>query len=101
MLAASLDNFDFYNGRAIQAANDPDKGEVVLNQCGTDNLPAEGAPGEIVRARVSTQPGTVKGSLKALSIFEGLTVQPAPQAATCKWSFKRTETTNPNVLACP
>jgi hypothetical protein len=101
LLAVNLDDFDFYNGRAIPAAGDPDGGEVVLAHCGTDDLPAQGSIGEIVRARVGTQPGSGAGSLKALSIFEGLTVQPAPQAGTCKWRFRRTSTADPNVLPCP
>jgi hypothetical protein len=101
LLAVNLDDFDFYNGRAIPDAGDADRGEVVLSHCGTDDLPAQGTIGEIVRARVSSQPGSGAGRLKALSIFEGLTVQPAPQTGTCKWSFKRTSTADPAAQPCP
>jgi hypothetical protein len=97
-IAASLDNGDFlYNGRAITDVVKPEKGEVVLAQCGTDNLPAAGPEGEIVRAAVKTKPDTFKASFKALSIFD----DDFPGVGTCKYSFKRQDQTEPGIAPCP
>jgi len=96
-LAMSLNGAFFYNGAAIPDAKKPEaQGEAVFNQCGTDNVPDLGSQGEILRAKVKTKSGTPKASLKGLSIFE----DPVVSAGTCKYSFKRTDTTNPNVGGC-
>jgi hypothetical protein len=100
-LAVDLNNGAFlYNGAAIFDVSKPDvKGEVVLNQCGTDNLPAAGAQGEIVRATVKTKLDDFKASFKALSIYED--EENGAFWGTCKYSFKRTDQTDPQVGACP
>ena len=96
-MTMGVNNFDHYNGHAFTDSKNADKGETVFNACGTDDLPVSGVPtGEIVRAKVSTKPSTGKGSFSALSIFEN-----TGALGTCKWSFKRTSTTDPNVPACP
>jgi hypothetical protein len=98
ILAMSLNGSFKYNGAAIADAKKPDlQGEAVFNQCGTDNVPVSGTQGEILRAKVKTKTGTPKASFKGLSIFE----DPAVPVGTCKYSFKRTDTTDPNVAACP
>lgn len=97
-LAMSLNGSFFYNGAAISDAKKPDvQGEAVFNQCGTNNVPVSGAQGEILRAKVKTKTGTAKASFKGLSIFE----DPAVLVGTCKYSFKRQDTTDPNVAVCP
>ena len=98
-LAVNMDNGDYlYNGGAIFDTGSPDtKGEVVLTQCGTDNLPLAGADGEILRAKAKADAEKGSGSLKGLSIFESA----VPDIITCKYSYKRTSAANPAVPACP
>ena len=95
---AASDDFT-YNAVAIPDQKTPDqKGEAALLGChlGT-TLPAAPFDGELVRAQVSTKPGAVKASFKGTSIFaDGF-----PEVGTCKYSYKRLDTTNPNVAACP
>lgn len=98
-IAANLDGGDFlYNGGAIPDAQKPDeKGEVVLIQCGTDNLPFAGPEAEIVRAKVKTKLAGGQGSLKGVSFFENDLVL----LGTCKYNFKRQDVADPNVSRCP
>ena len=99
VLAANMDNGDYlYNGGSIPDVNAPEtKGEVALMQCGTDNLPLAGADAEILRAKVKVDVEKGTGSIKGLSILESS----IPDVLTCKYSYKRTDTANPNVAACP
>jgi hypothetical protein len=93
-----LDNGGFrYNGEAIPDTAKPEKGDAVFIACPTDNDPLSGIESEMVRATVKTKAGTFKASFKALSIFEDEFVG----VGTCKYSLKRTSTTDPGVVACP
>jgi hypothetical protein len=98
-LAVSMDAGAYlYNGGAIFDTASPEtKGEVVLNQCGTNNLPLAGADGELLRAKVKADAEKGSGSLKGLSIYESS----VPDILTCKYSYRRTSTANPAVPACP
>ena len=98
-IAANVDNGEFfYNGGAIPDAGAPTtKGEAALNQCGTDNLPFATTEGEILRAKVKVNPESGAGSFKGLSVIETQFFE----VLTCKYSYKRTDTVNPNVPACP
>jgi hypothetical protein len=89
----------FYNGALISDGRKPaHKAEVVLSQCGTDNQPVAGpTEAEIVRAQVKTKPNSAKASFVAASIF----VNDGPTVVTCRYSYKRLETTDPGVVACP
>lgn len=97
-MAIDLDGGSYrYNGRAITDVAKPDKGEAVLASCAIDNQPGVNGLGELVRLAVKTKSGVVKASLKGLSIYENT----PDVVGTCKYSFKRTSETNPNVLGCP
>ena len=98
-IAANVDNGEFfYNGGAIPDTGDPTtKGEAVLLQCGTDHIAFTTAEGEILRAKVKVNPASGTGSLKGLSIVE----TQFSEALTCKYSYKRVDTANPNVPGCP
>ena len=93
-----------YNGVAILDQKSPDtKGEVVLYGCHLANTPAPidppGTPldGELARAAVKTKVGIFKATLKAVSIFQ----DDKPEVGSCKYSYKRIDTIDPAVPACP
>jgi hypothetical protein len=96
-LAVRLGGFSF-NGRALEDADNADKGEVVLSLCGTDDLPLLGR-GTLVRARASTRPESGAGKLQALLITDDS--NPVPLVSTCKWRLERTATADPSVAPCP
>jgi hypothetical protein len=87
-----------YNGIAVANATKPDKGDVVLVLCGSDDDLSTGAYDEIGRFSIVTKPAKGTGSLKGSSQFS----TPSPAAYTCKWKLKRTDPANPVVTtACP
>jgi hypothetical protein len=89
-----------YHGHAIDDDGKPgEEGEVLLVQCGTDEVAGAGF-GEMLRAAVKTKPAKGTGSLRGTSIFEG-DFGGGWQFGTCKYQFKRTSTANPGVSACP
>jgi hypothetical protein len=94
----NIDDGDFfYNGGAIPDNGKPnEKGEAVLVQCGTDNLPVADPEGEVVRATVKTKLGSPKAGFKAVSIFEN-----TGDVGTCKYSYKRQDTVDLSVPPCP
>jgi hypothetical protein len=98
-LAVNMDNGDYlYNGGAVPDAGSPTtKGEIALTQCGTDSVPLAGPASELLRAKVKADPERGTGSMKGLSILESA----IPDVLTCKYSYKRTSTTDPAVAACP
>jgi len=97
-LAIDLDGGSYrYNGLAIADDAKPEKGEVVLASCSIDNQPGANGLGELMRLTVKTKSGAVKATLKGISIFEN----PPTTVGTCKYSFKRTSTADPNVPGCP
>jgi hypothetical protein len=97
VINADLDNGEYhYNGAALTNTAKPDLGEAVLISCGTDNVPQAGGEAEILRAAVKTKAGTFKASFKGLSIFES----DFKDVGTCKYTFKRRDTINPNVDGC-
>jgi hypothetical protein len=91
--SADLDGGDYiYNGVAIDDDADPQgKGNLVMNQCGTDPFPTEGAEGEIVRMAAKVNPDKGTGSLKGVSIVEFLD-EARPTVVTCKFKYKRVST---------
>jgi len=98
VIAADLDNGDFhYNGAMIADTAKPEKGEAVFLSCGTDNVPQSGSEAEIIRAAVKTKLGTFKASFKGTSIFESN----FGDVGSCKYTFKRRNTIDPNVVGCP
>lgn len=82
-----------YFGRIVPDADKPaEKGEVVLVGCDTTNtLPEDSQMG-----RGSVKIGN-KSTLKGQSFF----FETVTGIQTCKWSYKRTDTADPGVPACP
>jgi hypothetical protein len=98
LIHADIDNGDFhYNGATITSTAKPDTGEAVFLSCSTDNVPQSGGEAEIIRAAVKTKLGTFKASFKGLSIFESN----FGDTGTCKYTYKRRDTIDPNVAGCP
>ncbi len=92
----SLDDEDFYVGGTIDDDIKPTtKGEALFVACHTGPAPTDF--GEIVRGQVTTA-GNGTLSYKAASIFQ---VDGFGAFASCKWTFKRTDSTPPNVPTCP
>lgn len=97
-MAVNLDNGEYrYNGGAIPDTTKPEKGEAVFLECSNSNVPFAAGESEIIRVAVKTKAGTVKATLKGLSIFE----DDMFGVGTCKYTFKRVDTANPNVPGCP
>jgi hypothetical protein len=96
---AANDNFT-YNGSAIPDTDKPEKGEVAFLGChlGT-TLAHDPLDGELVRAAVktSTKVGDAKASFKGTSVF----ANDFPDVGTCKYSYKRLDTIDPGLSACP
>lgn len=100
-LNANLNDGGFlYHGHAIDSDKSPDeKGEVLLAQCGTDDVAGTGFA-EMLRAVVKTKSSQGAGSFRGVSIFEG-DFGGGRQFGTCKYRFKRTSTADPNAPSCP
>lgn len=98
---AKMDGGAFtYNGTAIANPDRPEElGEVALIECDTDNLPALGAEGELMRAKVRVKIGGAVATLKATSIIEG--PDATPFVGSCRYVYRRADQTNPNLTACP
>lgn len=102
--AVDMDSGGFHwNGALIpDAKNTADKagkGEVVLIQCGTDNLPLVGPEGEIFRASVKTKLNSPRATLTGASIFDSGSARHL--VGTCKYTYKRTSlTTSTTIGAC-
>ena len=90
-----------YNGIAVANTAKPDKGDLMLVLCATDDDLNSGpfnAYDELGRFSVVTKPAKGTGAIKGTSLYSS----PDPSAYTCKWKLKRTNTTNANVTAaCP
>lgn len=88
-----------YNGLAIADAKKPDKGDLMLTICGTDDDLGSGVFDELGRFKVATKPAKGSGAISGQSFYS--TTNP-PQAYTCKWKLKRTSTSAPVVpTTCP
>jgi len=89
-----------YNGIAIPDDKNADKGEAILLGCHLANTPAPTNTtfdGELSRLSVKTKTGTFKATITASSIFEDAT----PEVSQCKYSYKRIDTNDPGIAACP
>jgi hypothetical protein len=97
VLAIDLDGGSYrYNGRSLNDAAKPEKGEAVFASCAIDNQPFVGGLSEIIRVAIKTKPGALKATLKGQSIFEN-----GASVGNCKYTFKRVSDQNPNVSDCP
>jgi hypothetical protein len=75
-----------YNGLAVANATKPDKGDLMLTICGTDDNLSAGQFDELGRFKVATKPTKGTGSISGASYYSSTG---PPQAYTCKWKLKR------------
>ncbi len=88
-----------YNGLAVADSKKPDKGDLMLTICGTDDDLGSGQYDELGRFKVTTKPTKGSGSISGASYYSSTS---PPQAYTCKWKLKRTSTSAPVVpTTCP
>jgi len=88
----------FYDGSALNDDKKPnEKGEILLIQCGTDDIAGVGFA-EMMRVAVKTNPDKGTGSFSGVSIPEG-DFGGGNELVTCKYKFKRTSTAPPR--CCP
>ncbi len=96
---AILDGNLLFHGIEIPDATKPDKGEIAIAHCGSsDDFTQVGSFVffEAGRFKVSTK--GAKGSMKGFTLYS---FGPG-HVATCKYKYKRVDTTNPNLTyACP
>ena len=91
---------DVYRGISIDATGKPEQGAVYFAHCGISDVPGTGDNNfdETGFALVKTKENG-DGTFKAATTF--FLATPPLEAASCKWSYKRVSTTNPNVVGCP
>jgi len=91
-----VDGADYYNGVGIDATAKPETGRTYFVHCGTSDVPGNGVDGfdETGSASVKTKDNG-SGSLKGGSTFYNNNVD----VGVCKWTYKRTSTTNPNLTS--
>jgi hypothetical protein len=90
--------FHYAGGIIADTAKPEAKGQGVLVNCGTNNSAFDGPEGELIRITVKAKAGSSDVALKGSSIFEGNS--PTPYVGSCKYSFRRTDVTDPVVPAC-
>ena len=94
---AVIDEGYDYRGIEITNAEKPDKGEIAIALCGTNDDLKNFPFVELGRFKVSTSE-TGSGSLSGTTIWS----DNASHVATCKYKYKRIDTTNPNLTyPCP
>ena len=88
-----------YSGVAVANAAKPDKGDLGIVICGSDDDLTAGIYDELGRLSVTTKPSKGTGSIKGSSFY---TRTNPGGAYTCKWSLKRTDPADPAVgVGCP
>ena len=99
---AALEGAFLFAGVAIPDASKPEKGEAVLLDCNTNDVPAEAdGNSEIIRVSVATKVGGTKATFKGVSILENNVAPFGEQVQTCKYSYIRVSTSDPVVGSCP
>ena len=85
---------DLFNYTGIEVPNTakPDKGDLGIVICGTDDDLTTGEFDEIGRLTVTTKPTKGTGSMKGTSLY---TTTGPNSVYTCKWKLKRTDTIDP------
>lgn len=92
-------NGQTYQGVTVDDVSKPNKGEMALANCGTDDdLLTVGASDEMGRFTVQTSSAKGTGSIKGSTIVSAGSVL---EISTCKWSFKRRDLTDPGIVTCP
>jgi len=93
-------NFKF-NAFAVPDVKKPDqKGEVILLGCALGPTVPPSDVAELIRVQVKTKPDSTTASFKGTSLFTSI-FNGAPQVGTCKYSYKRMDTDDPGLSACP
>jgi hypothetical protein len=94
-----------FTGIVIDRTSKPDtQGRAAIADCDTDpNLASPSAFSEITSLDAKVNRGKGKGTLTGTSVYSYPTTLNAPkEVGQCKWSFKLSNTTNPNVApGCP
>lgn len=89
---------DVYRGVGIDSVAKPVNGDAYFVHCGTTDEPETGDDfDESGRATVKTKEETGVGAFKGTSAF----FNAEPEVASCRWSYKRIEATDPAVGGCP
>jgi hypothetical protein len=89
---------DVYQGFGVDSVANPLNGDAYFVHCGTSDVPETGDDfDESGRATVKTKEETVGGAFKGTSAF----FNAAPEVASCRWSYKRTDAADPDVAGCP
>jgi hypothetical protein len=88
---------DVYNGAGVDNTLKPTAGEAYFVHCGMSDVPATGdAFDESGRAVLRTNEETGGGTFTGTSSF----YNDFPEVFTCKWSYRRTDVTDPQVNGC-
>lgn len=93
---AVLDESYAYRGIEIPDALKPDKGELGIVHCGSNDDLATGPYSELGRLKVSTRGD--KGTLSGTTLWSNA----SSHIATCKYSYKRVDVVDPGLsYTCP
>jgi hypothetical protein len=96
-LQATLDGLATFTVLPIDDTADPTaKGEMALFRCATDNQPVANGAAEMLRLKVKVNAAKGTGTISGTSILEDGT----GGVASCKYKFKRTSTTGPEISVC-
>lgn len=98
-LSAVLDNANFhFAGASIDDAGDPQKGQAILVECRSDDVPSTGFA-EMIVSLVKTKAGKDAASFKGTSVYQEVDSS-ATEGGSCYYTFKRTSRTDPGVPGC-
>jgi hypothetical protein len=93
---ARIDGGIAYRGIEIPDAAKPEKGELAIVHCAGDDDLTTQPFAELGRLKVTTK--GAKGTLSGITVWSN----DAHHIATCKYKYKRIDTTNPGLTyACP
>ena len=95
--SSNVGSFQVYSGIVNPDAAKPDKGEIALSHCGTNDTVGDATVFDALgRFAVKTKTGKVKATISGITIFTDPSTD-QPIFGTCKWKLKRTSDVNPNV----
>ncbi len=92
-----------YAGLANFLPAKPDKGELAMIHCGTDDVVGDANTYDSIgRMQVTTKPGKVKATIKGTTIFSDPDAV-SPLVGTCTWKLTRTANPGPTTVTtvCP
>jgi len=98
-LSVVLDNANFhFAGASIDDAGDSQKGQAILVECRTDDVPSTGFA-EMIAGVVKTKAGKDAASFKGTSVYQEVDSS-GTEGGSCFYTFKRTSRTDPGVPGC-